>query len=101
MSNNSAQAVQTYLNAHELCRDVSAVAARALPEVSFLKPSQYLLCQVICSMGGRTRRMRQGGGMSPVIAFASKPANTGGSPLYGQTQSSDLAVSYVPGAPTP
>ena len=51
VSNNSARAVYTYLDLHELTGQIGAVAARTGHDPAILKPSPYLIWQAASELG--------------------------------------------------
>lgn len=51
VSNNSACAIRTYLDLHELTGQIDAVAARTGHDPAILKPSSYLIRQAACELG--------------------------------------------------
>jgi phosphoglycolate phosphatase len=51
VSNNSARAVRTYLDLHELTSQIGAVAARTGHDLALLKPSSYLIKQAASELG--------------------------------------------------
>ncbi len=51
ISNNSAGAVRSYLNAHDLAGHISAVAARTGPDPTILKPSPHLVREAASALG--------------------------------------------------
>lgn len=51
VSNNSAAAVETYLNIHNLRQAVDLISARADPDISLLKPSPYLITSAVQALG--------------------------------------------------
>jgi phosphoglycolate phosphatase-like HAD superfamily hydrolase len=84
VSNNSRQAVRSYLAANRLGDYIGAISARSGPDVSQLKPSPHLLDAAIQKLGcGRDACVMVGDSASDieaargagvaVIAFANKP----------------------------
>ncbi len=84
VSNNSASAVEAYLNRYDLLSCVSYISARTKPDPSLLKPNPFLLYQAIEALGATEDKCvligdsltdiqaaRQAGVL--VIAYANKP----------------------------
>jgi phosphoglycolate phosphatase len=50
VSNNSAAAIEVYLNIHDLVSQIDSVAARISVDTTLLKPSPYLVLQVVVAL---------------------------------------------------
>lgn len=84
VSNNSRNAVESYLDLHDLRHQVDPIAARTTADTSLLKPSPYLVAQAVNALNTRPVRCTLvGDSISdiqaakatdiPAIAYANKP----------------------------